>query len=679
MSAIEPPDNLLEIRNATMRVSRIESNTQTMTANLEVGTTLAVSGNTTLSSNLVVGGNVQVGTANLFVDTVSSNVGVGTNLPLAKLDVKGDIGLVGKLRLTNTANTAQNVELSVGENTNVYTRTTVLYPDQLGYTDTDGDLFGQCVAISGDGKVIAAAAPHDDDAGSGAGAVYIFTQNSLGEWQRVQKFTDGDENFGGANNSATWPHPDSLSLSADGSIFVVGNQFSNQSGVTDGGMAVIYTRVGATWSLTQKIFSSDIAANDNFGSGVCVSGDGSTIVVGSPNDDDGASAQGSAYIFEKVGITWTQVQKIIQSDTRSNGWFGSRVRISDDGTTLVVGAYVHDGVGANVGAAYIFDKGGGGTWSQTLKLYPPNTTTQFYAQGLDISGDGNVIAVGAPNDDTTSSNMGRVFMYVKSGGAWSNTPTQTFQYDTAVAEEKYFGWTVGLSQNGNTLIVGAPYEDTEQTQSGAIHIYERTNGVWTPVKREYTGVNPSGEGFGTSVAISDDGKVYIAGNENDDPVITSGSVKVFDEKMYIERMTYLSLRCPVMFEASSQGLTFNAGTSGASVIVKWNYVHLNVGGGYDSKTGLFTAPIRGYYKFNANFTSYNSGTAIEFTMWGWFKNGVRYHNANQPGSQGAYRRNIAGSIIVDLEVGDTFAVHTTNHYVNTEHGGNTISGFYLSA
>jgi len=582
--------------------------------------------------------------------------------------------------MLNTANTAQNVELSVGENTNVYTRKTVLYPDMLGYSDANGDLFGQCVAISGDGKVIAAAAPHDDDAGSGAGAVYIFTQNSLGEWQRVQKFTDGDENFGGDNNSTTWPHADSLSLSADGSIFVVGNQFSNQSGVTDGGMVVIYTRVGATWSLTQKIFSSDIAANDNFGSGVCVSGDGSTIVVGSPNDDDGASAQGSAYIFEKVGATWTQVQKIIQSDTLSNGWFGSRVRISDDGTTLVVGAYLHDGVGANVGAAYIFDKGGGGTWSQTLKLYPPNTTTQFYAQGLDISGDGNVIAVGAPRDDTTSSNMGRVFMYVKSGGAWSNTPTQTFQYNTAVTEDKYFGWSVGLSQNGNTLIVGAPYEDTEQTNSGAIHIYERTNGVWTPVKREYTGVDPSGEGLGTSVAISDDGKVYIAGNENDDPIVASGSVKVYDEKMYIERMTHLSLRCPVMFEASSQGLIFNAGTDGASVIVKWNYVHLNVGGGYDSKTGLFTAPIRGYYKFNANLMK--SFSSPGWLMWGWFKNGVRYHNANQPGAYETTtnnRSNVAGSIIVDLEVGDTFAVHVTYEYNQGYHGGNTISGFYLSA
>ena len=668
--SIEGNQGFLEIPNASLRVSgNVHAEGITVgSVHIQSAATLqstTVSGNTTAQT-------VQFTNPTTSLVT-SSNVGIGTNAPLAALDVRGD------LRLTSTSNTAHSVELSVGENTNVYTRTTVLYPDQLGYNDAADDLFGQCVAISGDGKVIAAAAPYDDDDATNSGAVYIFTQNSLGEWQSVQKVSDGDENFGGYANQTTLPHPDSLSLSADGSILVVGNQFSNQSGAGDGGMAVIYTKVGATWSLTQKIFSSDIAASDYFGSGVCVSGDGSTIVVGAPGDDDGDSLQGSAYIFEKVGGTWTQVQKIIQSDTLSNGFFGSRVRISNDGTTLVVGAYLHDGVGSNVGAAYIFDKSGGGTWSQTLKLYP-TTTTQFYAQGLDISGDGNVIAVGAPRDDTTSTNMGRVFMYVKSGGAWSNTPTQTFQYNTAVAEEKYFGWSVGLSQNGNTLIVGAPYEDTEQTQSGAIHIYERTNGVWTPVKREYTGVNPSGEGFGTSVAISDDGKVYIAGNENDDPVITSGSVKVFDEKIYTERMTHLSLRCPVMFEASSQGLIFSAGTSGASVIVKWNYVHLNVGGGYDSKTGLFTAPIRGYYKFNANLSKYNSGGAVNWIMWGWFKNGVRYHNANQPVSYGYYIGGAAaGSIIVDLEVGDTFAVHTTYSYNDTEYGANTISGFYLSA
>ena len=146
MSAIEPPDNLLEIRNATMRVSRIESNTQTMTANLEVGTTLAVSGNTTLSSNLVVGGNVSVGNGNLFVDTVSSNVGVGTNLPLTKLDVKGDIGLVG--------NIYSDSNLSVQYTTENPSNTWA----QVGgdfFGETVSDRLGYSVAISADGLRIA--------------------------------------------------------------------------------------------------------------------------------------------------------------------------------------------------------------------------------------------------------------------------------------------------------------------------------------------------------------------------------------------------------------------------------------------------------------------------------------------------------------------------------------------
>ena len=59
------------------------------TGNVEVGKELTVSGNATVSSNLTVSGNVEVGTANLFVDTVNSRVGVGTTSPLVTLDTHG--------------------------------------------------------------------------------------------------------------------------------------------------------------------------------------------------------------------------------------------------------------------------------------------------------------------------------------------------------------------------------------------------------------------------------------------------------------------------------------------------------------------------------------------------------------------------------------------------------------
>jgi hypothetical protein len=84
--SLESPDNTLNVRNAVLKVSRVEMNT--LSAN-------------TVTSDLTVSGNVQVGTANLFVDTVSSNVGIGTNAPMGTLDVKG------VLNHTQVANVAQ--------------------------------------------------------------------------------------------------------------------------------------------------------------------------------------------------------------------------------------------------------------------------------------------------------------------------------------------------------------------------------------------------------------------------------------------------------------------------------------------------------------------------------------------------------------------------------------------
>jgi methyl-accepting chemotaxis protein len=64
------------------------SSNATRIDNLE-SSDLTIDGVKTFSSNL------QVGTANLFVDTVSSNVGVGTTTPTYTLDVNGDINFTG--------------------------------------------------------------------------------------------------------------------------------------------------------------------------------------------------------------------------------------------------------------------------------------------------------------------------------------------------------------------------------------------------------------------------------------------------------------------------------------------------------------------------------------------------------------------------------------------------------
>jgi len=76
---VQTPEGILEVRNATIRANRLEANSFRFDSNLH------------LTSNL------EVGTANLFVDTTTSNVGIGTNLPLTALDVRGDIHATGSL------------------------------------------------------------------------------------------------------------------------------------------------------------------------------------------------------------------------------------------------------------------------------------------------------------------------------------------------------------------------------------------------------------------------------------------------------------------------------------------------------------------------------------------------------------------------------------------------------
>jgi hypothetical protein len=70
---------------------------------------LHVEGNAYVSSNLTVGGNVEVGTANLFVDTVNSRVGIGTSTPGEKLHVNGNIRLGASADNTADDNTDRTI------------------------------------------------------------------------------------------------------------------------------------------------------------------------------------------------------------------------------------------------------------------------------------------------------------------------------------------------------------------------------------------------------------------------------------------------------------------------------------------------------------------------------------------------------------------------------------------
>ncbi len=85
-----------------------------------------------------------------------------------------------------------------------------------------------------------------------------------------------------------------------------------------------------------------------------------------------------------------------------------------------------------------------------------------------------------------------------------------------------FGWSVALSSDGNTALVGG---FTDNNYIGAAWVFARSGGVWTEqaVLRPSDEINTSGGNgeFGYSVALSADGKTALIGGPGDNT--TSGS------------------------------------------------------------------------------------------------------------------------------------------------------------
>jgi hypothetical protein len=92
VEALHSLDAVTSVGNTTPHTVEFQNTDTSLVAsgNVEMAKELTVSGNAAVYSNLTVSGNVEVGTANLFVDTVNSRVGIGTTSPTTKFTIYGD-------------------------------------------------------------------------------------------------------------------------------------------------------------------------------------------------------------------------------------------------------------------------------------------------------------------------------------------------------------------------------------------------------------------------------------------------------------------------------------------------------------------------------------------------------------------------------------------------------------
>jgi hypothetical protein len=201
-----------------------------------------------------------------------------------------------------------------------------------------------------------------------------------------------------------------------------------------------------------KITASDGAAYDRFGRSVAV-GSG-RIVVGAFYDDDNGFDSGSAYIFDLDG---NQLTKITASDGAGNDLFGYSVAVGSG--RIVVGAPYDDDNGSASGSAYIFDLDG----NQLAKITVSDGAADDYF-GYSVAVGCGRIVVGAYLDDDNGSNSGSAYIFDLDGNQLTKITA------SAAPGSDRFGSSVAVGSG--RIVVGAPYDDDNGSNSGSAYIYE---------------------------------------------------------------------------------------------------------------------------------------------------------------------------------------------------------------
>ena len=347
----------------------------------------------------------------------------------------------------------------------VFTRSGDTWTQQAKLLPDDGepnDLFGYSVFLSGDTAIIGGTGNH--------GSAYIFTRSG-GVWTQQAKLLPSD----GVMNSA-FGRPVFLGGSPGNEIALVGAHRDNSNG-TDSGSVYIFARTGGTWAQEAKLQPGDGAKDDRFGWAASLGGPPGDefALIGANGDSDNGADSGSVYVFARNGNTWTEQAKLLPDEGAAENFFGSSVSLHGPSgeEVALIGEPGDSDNGFRSGSAYIFTRNGL-IWTQQAKLLPADGDEgDFFGVSAALGGPpGNEIAlIGAIFDEDNGSNSGSVYVFSRSGDTWTE---QTKLLPDDGAEGDQFGIFVSLSgpPGGEVALIGAQYDSDNGSNSGSAYVFD---------------------------------------------------------------------------------------------------------------------------------------------------------------------------------------------------------------
>ena len=266
---------------------------------------------------------------------------------------------------------------------------------------------------------------------------------------------------------------------------------------------------------------------------VSLSDDGNTVAIGAPRNNGNGTKAGHVCVYKyDSGVgEWSQVGQDIDGEDTSN-YSGWSVSLSNDGNKVAIGAKWNDGNGDRSGhvRVYKYDddhSSFGGKWIQVGQDIDGEHVCDQSGYSVSLSGDGNIVAIGSSSNDDNGDNAGhvRLFKYDNAAGKWSQVGQDVDGENAGDSS----GHSVSLSDDGNTVAIGAKGNDDNGYYAGQVRVYkyDSASGKWQQIGQDmdgenaydFSGINVSLSGDGNTVAI---GAVGNEGNGTD-----AGHVRIY--------------------------------------------------------------------------------------------------------------------------------------------------------
>ena len=372
------------------------------------------------------------------------------------------------------------------------------------------------------------------------------------------------------------------------------------------------------WVEAAQLTASNGAADYDLGHSVAVSPDGTIVVAGAPYATVGStSGQGAVYVFQEPASGWasgTQVAELTASDGVYYDTLGWSVAISQDGSTIVAGAY---GKSDYQGAVYVFEVslGGWASRTQVAELTASDAAAEDYmGASVAVSSDGTTVVAGAYGQNDY---QGEVYVFKEPPAGWANDTETAELFASDVLAFSYLGASVAVTPDGTFVVAGAYGKGNSQ---GAVYVFKEPASGWAAgvqFAELVVSDGAAGDRLGSSVAVSSDGTTVVAGADGATVGSSSGQGAVYVFAGWLNGTQPFELTASDGAAYDSLGSSVALSPDGATIVA--GAPDANVGGvNYKGAVYVFNEPASGWaYGYGNEAARLIASDGYELDELGW--------------------------------------------------------------